>query len=105
MNDNKGYTKELGRDERRELRSNHQTSDEEIRSNSMKTFQEFISILIEKKEKKKKQIIRGVVVKPEDPSSYNLNDFPTPVDTEPGSPERLEQIKQILKHGAKRFKK
>jgi hypothetical protein len=71
----------------------------------VKTFSEFIQILIEKKKEKKKQITKGVVVKPEDSSSYNLNDHPKPKDTKPGSSEREEQIKQILKYGAKRFKK
>jgi hypothetical protein len=69
---------------------------------SMKTFQEFLEVLSEKK--KDKKVTRGVVVKPKDVSSYNLSDYPEPKETKPGSPERMEQIKKLLDNGAKRFK-
>lgn len=78
----------------------------------MKTFQEFLEILQEKKKKpSKKELVKGIVVRPnversEDGTlSYNLNDQPKPVDTKPGSPERRVQTKEIESHGAKQFKK
>lgn len=69
---------------------------------SLKTSSEFLEVLSEKK--KDKRVTRGVVVKPKNVSSYNLNDYPEPKETKPGSPERMEQIKKILDNGAKRFK-
>jgi len=80
----------------------------------MKTFQQFLQFLEEKKgfsKKREKELTKGIVVKPNverDPDGtlrYNLRDMPRPVPTEPNSPERRIQTKEIERHGAKQFKK
>ena len=81
----------------------------------MKTFKEFLQIIQEKKKeqskKQKQKLVKGIVVQPnversEDGTlSYSLKDLPKPPETEPGSPERRVQTREIESHGAKEFKK
>ena len=77
----------------------------------MKTFSEFLEIIQEKKKEQKKKLVKGIVVQPnversEDGTlSYSLKDLPKPPETEPGSPERRVQTREIESHGAKEFKK
>lgn len=84
----------------------------------MKTFNQFLQILSEKKKDKEpkfskrqqKELIKGIVVKPKEERdehgvrTYNLANTPRPVYTKPGSPERRVQTKEIERHGAKQFK-
>lgn len=75
----------------------------------MKTFNQFLEILQEKKKdkkpkfskKKQRELKNGIVVEPKEKREpdgtlhYNLSDFPRPVPTEPGSPERDVQVAVI----------
>jgi hypothetical protein len=87
----------------------------------MKTFQQFLQFLEEKKKdkepkfskKQQKELKKGIVVKePKDlqidsdgTKTYNLSNSPRPVPTRPNSPERRIQTNEIERHGAKQFKK
>lgn len=79
----------------------------------MRTFKQFLNVLLEKKltKKQEKEVTKGIVVKPQDlqvdsdgTKTYNLSNSPRPVYTNPGSPERKAQIKVIQKNsGASSF--